>query len=67
MKQIGSCVAYGLGGLMFLLFAFVGGVQKNFFFGAVTFVSFFTIAIILFHQIGRILNKEDEDNKKARR
>jgi hypothetical protein len=53
MQNLLKICGYIVGGLFFLLMAFSAGTQKNAFWGCVSFVSFFFIAMMLFRESGR--------------
>lgn len=72
LKRIGATLLFWLGSLASLAMAFVTGLQKNFFFAAVSFLAFFVLTVILFQQglmrlrpKGDDENDESEDKKKA--
>ena len=67
-KCISGVLILSLSGIVCLIVAFILGLQNNFYFAALSFLSFFMLAIILFQEAARIMkrlewSKREKDNK----
>jgi len=50
-RQRGKIIVLSIYGIICLILAFLLGLQKNFYFAALSFLSFFMIAVMLFHRV----------------
>jgi peptidoglycan/LPS O-acetylase OafA/YrhL len=64
MKRIVMVFVTYCAALVFLVLAFVTGAQESFFWGAISFLSFFMVGVMLFHHGLRIWRENRQEKKR---